>query len=421
MPSPATERMRSVAAEFPAVAPLRPPVRPPRRSAGRTPVSRATVEQLVLRGTALVGLVYLVQTVPLLIDQASLTDPVWTVAAAGCLAAAIATVLAAAFRSSLARPAAAGFAIVFLIAQSTWVFATGGSYAGEMPWVWYFVTVAVATATYAFPVPVAAAFAVLMPVIYVVQRLLPAGGGVELRQALLDGTYTLILGGTALVIITLLRQAAAAVDTVQATALGRYGRAVRQHATELERVHVDAIVHDSVLTTLLTAARAGTPEEQLMAAQMARSAMGHLRDGDAVVPPEAEVSAEELHRRLVAAAEVLQAPFELMPAPMDAERMLPAHVAEALYSAAVQAMVNSAQHAGEEAHRTLQLTAGAFGVAIEVRDDGIGFDPDALPPGRLGVRVSIIDRVASVGGRAELTASAGHGVRVRIVWAEESA
>ena len=158
-----------------------------------------------------------------------------------------------------------------------------------------------------------------------------------------------------------------------------------------------------------------------MAAQMARGAMGHLREGNPVAPPEAAVSAEELCRRLVAAGEVLQAPFDLLPAPVDPQRMLPAQVAEALYSAAVQAMVNSTQHAGADAHRSLQLTAGAFGVAIEVRDDGVGFDPDALPAGRLGVRVSIIDRVASVGGRAEITASAGCGVRVRIVWAEEAA
>ena len=46
--------------------------------------------------------------------------------------------------------------------------------------------------------------------------------------------------------------------------------AVRQHATEVERVQVDAIVHDSVLTTLLSAAGAGTPEEQALAARMAR-------------------------------------------------------------------------------------------------------------------------------------------------------
>ena len=70
----------------------------------------------------------------------------------------------------------------------------------------------------------------------------------------------------------MLRQAAEAVDSAQEAALERYDVAARQHATENERVKVDALVHDSVLTTLLSAAAAGSPEEQALAARMARDA-----------------------------------------------------------------------------------------------------------------------------------------------------
>jgi hypothetical protein len=46
--------------------------------------------------------------------------------------------------------------------------------------------------------------------------------------------------------------AASVVASIQATALGSYSIAVRHHATNVERVRVDSIVHDGVLTTLRT-------------------------------------------------------------------------------------------------------------------------------------------------------------------------
>src|SRR5690606_10979367 len=76
---------------------------------------------------------------------------------------------------------------------------------------------------------------------------------------------------------TMLRGAAATVDAAQATALSGYIDAVREHATEVERVQVDAIVHDSVLTTLLSAGKAHDPESQAMAARMAKARSGTYR------------------------------------------------------------------------------------------------------------------------------------------------
>ena len=89
----------------------------------------------------------------------------------------------------------------------------------------------------------------------------------------------------------------------QYMALERYSHAVRQHAIEAERVQVDAIVHDSVLTTLLSAARADTPEAKELAATMAGNAIGHLRDAVAVAPDtDAQVPAVVLFGRISEAA-----------------------------------------------------------------------------------------------------------------------
>jgi hypothetical protein len=88
--------------------------------------------------------------------------------------------------------------------------------------------------------------------VYAVIRLTPAGGGLTPLKVSLDSIYAVILGGAILIITTMLRAAATSVDQAQATALEGYAHAVRAHAMEAERVRVDAIVHDSVLTTCST-------------------------------------------------------------------------------------------------------------------------------------------------------------------------
>jgi signal transduction histidine kinase len=98
---------------------------------------------------------------------------------------------------------------------------------------------------------------------------------------------------------------------------------------------------------------------------------------------------------------------------------LPVNVAEAVYSASVQAMVNSMQHAGgPEVRRTLSIRGGspAATVHIVVEDDGRGFVADEVPAERLGLRVSIRERLAKVGGRAQVRSAPGEGTTVTILW-----
>jgi signal transduction histidine kinase len=55
-----------------------------------------------------------------------------------------------------------------------------------------------------------------------------------------------------------------------------------------------------------------------------------------------------------------------------------------------------------------------------VHDAGEGFDPDAVPDDRLGIRASIVARVAAVGGKADLQ-TGPHGTVVRLSWQEAAA
>jgi signal transduction histidine kinase len=185
-------------------------------------------------------------------------------------------------------------------------------------------------------------------------------------------------------------------------------------------VQVDAIVHDSVLTTLLSAAHARTPEAMAIAASMAQDALGHLDTSSPLAKPGRSLDAilvSRLRDRIVSAARSFSVPFSIVPR-VAVDASIPVSVAEALYSATVQAMVNSAQHAGGMlVRRSLQVEATREGgVLIVIADDGRGFDLALIPPERLGLEVSIRERVALAGGEASIESVPGNGTEVRLLW-----
>jgi signal transduction histidine kinase len=276
-------------------------------------------------------------------------------------------------------------------------------------------------ASVSLELPIATVYTIGAPVLYGIIRITPPGGGTEPVLAVLDSVYSLLLGGGILIMIAVLRYAATGVDVAQQNALERYSHAVRQHATEAERVQVDSIVHDSVLTTLLSAARAFSPEAKVLAATMAGNAIGHLREAVAVAPDsEATISGELVAHRIFSAADSMSQPFTVS-AKADEWCQIPIHVAEAAYSATVQAMVNSLQHAGSGVERWVDIRSRGHGAfEIEVGDNGAGFDLDAIPTERLGVRVSILERVASAGGVAKITTAPGKGTVLTLAWDGET-
>jgi signal transduction histidine kinase len=101
---------------------------------------------------------------------------------------------------------------------------------------------------------------------------------------------------------------------------------------------------------------------------------------------------------------------------------VPLQASDALYSATVQAMVNSMQHAGTVGvNRTLTLRSNSRGgCTIEITDTGVGFDARAVPSERLGLRLSIMERMESAGGAVKLRTAPGEGTTVTIVWPRAS-
>jgi hypothetical protein len=390
----------------------------------RNPISRSRIEVVISRSVAGVAVVFSLQAVPALLQQMPLRLPVMAVAMPLALAIGITAVAVTAITKLGVRIATGIVAIVYFAALVAWPFLMRDPSAvlDGKPWLWYVCSVATSCAAIAFPVGWACAYTFAAPLAYGIVRSLPSGGDADALLASLDTVYATLLGQVILIMIFMLRQTAASVDAAQTNALNRYATAVRQHATEVERVQVDSIVHDSVLATFLAAAAAASPKAAQLASGMATDAL--MRLTDAASTPAADdstVSFVELAGQIRLAASRLARPFTIVENSI-ARLIVPTHVSEAILAGAVQAMTNSVQHAWSgpgvaEPERVLTMSANSQGgCTVTVFDSGVGFDPGLVPSERLGLRISITERVHSVGGLVTVCSSPGQGTTITIEW-----
>ena len=168
---------------------------------------------------------------------------------------------------------------------------------------------------------------------------------------------------------------------------------------EEQRAEIAAHLHDSVLQTLaLIQNRAGASSE---VARIARAQERELREwlyAESGVAADAPVGDLATQLRAIAAALEVDHPVHFDVVAVGDPVARPS--AE-LAAAAREAMLNAARHAGGDVSVYVEGRPGE--VDVFVRDRGPGFDVDALPEGRLGVRESIIGRMRRAGGHAKVT------------------
>jgi len=190
-----------------------------------------------------------------------------------------------------------------------------------------------------------------------------------------------------------------------------------------ERAEVAAHVHDSVLHTLTLIQRSADDSREV--ARLARAQERELRAW--LYRPQGNGKDEDEQPRTLAAAVKAAAaevedhhgvPVEVVcvgDTPLD-ERL------GAQLQAAREAMVNAAKYGGAGGD-TVQVFAEVEErtVFVSVRDRGPGFDPDAVPADRMGVRESIIGRMRRNGGTARLRSTPGEGTEVELEMVRERA
>jgi signal transduction histidine kinase len=98
---------------------------------------------------------------------------------------------------------------------------------------------------------------------------------------------------------------------------------------------------------------------------------------------------------------------------VEGEQRLPIAVESELFWITQEALNNVRKHATAR-HVTVRLHFTAATVCLEVLDDGVGFDPQAVPAERRGGLRTIAERTARVGGVLTYESKPGEGTRVMV-------
>ncbi|MEN9965478.1 MAG: hypothetical protein RJA60_475 [Actinomycetota bacterium] len=299
----------------------------------------------------------------------------------------------------------------------TWFFAVPAGTElpeGFYPWAWWGVGLAAVAAFAGLPPVRAIIFYVVLNIFWFVARFFPAYGAVDLWLNIQDTLLTFLFATLLASLILVTRYEASKVDEASAAALEAAAQQARVEAEIYEKARLDALVHDKVLTTLLLASKAQTPEEQKAVADLAVTAITKLNEAQRDLSTET-VSGSSFLSALEKIGRGQAA--DLVVTVTDQYALeIPEPAAQALTEAMLQAIVNSQQHAGSNASRELHLKTSRSGLKIVIKDDGRGFRLSRVPKSRLGVRTSIIRRVELVGGRAFVDSKPGAGATIILEW-----
>ena len=233
-----------------------------------------------------------------------------------------------------------------------------------------------------------------------------------------DGLYSFLLVGVFVGLVLATRESAARRDeTVRASR--REGAERAGHvARRRERLLINALVHDSVLSTLLMAGLGRTSVDDVARhAEKTTALLNTLASRESSTP----ISASDFERRLRETAAKQQPGLDIVVRLADAAPAIPRAAAEAIVDAATEAVRNSALHAGVGrdgmVSRRVTVECGVAGVRVVVSDDGIGFDTSNVADLRLGIAQSIVGRMRRVaGGSAAVCSAPGRGTEVALSW-----
>jgi signal transduction histidine kinase/phage shock protein PspC (stress-responsive transcriptional regulator) len=175
-----------------------------------------------------------------------------------------------------------------------------------------------------------------------------------------------------------------------------------------ERADLAAHLHDSVLQTLALIQKNAADAPTV--ARLARSQERDLRAWLFDTTPEGERTLAGALREVVREIEdTYRVDVELVTVgDVDLDEQLSPIVA-----ATREAVTNAAKHAGTPAV-DIYAEVTPDGLEVFVRDRGCGFDPQAVPDDRQGVRNSIVDRMVRHGGTAEIRSTPETGTEVRL-------
>lgn len=201
-----------------------------------------------------------------------------------------------------------------------------------------------------------------------------------------------------------------------------FDRSAEDVATAAERSirarAVAAELHDTVLANLavISATKPGTLSDAVRDALQAQIAVLQTSVPILRATPEplTRRTTQELDAitQVITAAEASGLSVNLSGDP-SVLSVLSDDVLEALAGALAQCLTNVKLHSGQNAVEIVILDAGER-IALTVIDGGTGFEVDAVPTDRLGLKLSVRDRIENCGGTVRVWSSRGQGTAVML-------
>lgn len=205
------------------------------------------------------------------------------------------------------------------------------------------------------------------------------------------------------------------------SSIGRAHRSERQASeTEAQRRQGARLLHDTVLATLTLLAhsgvgvsrdalrrQAGDDARLLRQLRLSPSAISMTGNGDGTDTDADGLKSDSL--------QAVRTRFERLGLDVSwhgagTVSLRPDRL-EAFLMALSECLENVRRHSGvEEAHVT--ITDDEASVRALVTDNGVGFEPAAVPAGKLGYRESIVGRIEEAGGTARVFSAQGSGTTV---------
>ena len=288
----------------------------------------------------------------------------------------------------------------------------------DTPWVWWYV--GLASLSMAARCGLRASFLIYLSILLVAWTAITMFepiGGASFAGALQGSVYVALLSIGFAGLATLMRNWADSVDEAHAGYLLGAIETARIDAIEREDQRVSALLHDKVLHTFLFAAAANTPAERLASVSLAAEAVDSIeaiQTGAVPVgtttPASLFLSIKQAALRLSPRIRVTMHASGLDPIPMEA--------AQAITEAALQAIENSERHSKCTVLELKLNSPEVSVISVQIVDNGRGFRPDRVPRARLGIRGSIVNRMALVGGTAKITSILSVGTVVTLRWPE---
>ncbi|WP_030176147.1 MULTISPECIES: ATP-binding protein [Actinomycetes] len=362
-------------------------------------------------------LAYLILTTPAITASLKVMHMGWTVPALLCVFGPGLALGPLAWRAPTRRLkiAAAITALGYVVAVATWWFGWTGEHLTGNTDIWFSLFCGLAAIAAALALPPQYSFVVLVGVVVsatVINHAVraPEANGPLVPDIAWAFAFSLVYFAAAVMGM----RTAAVLDDTRAQAYSVTAEAAAAQARTTERQRFNQLTHDGVMSTLLVAARQGN------SVQLARQAHATLGDLDAMregTDTTESFSAEETasHIRLTITTADPRVRLNIhdhgrSPVPV------PGAVVRTIAAAAAEAVRNSYRHASSPTPTSVTVSIDGPTIKVSVTDDGSGFDPNTVPTDRLGIAVSIRDRMSQVGGAAVIDSAPGNGARVTLQW-----